>query len=77
MEAEPPSSTLRAGVQVWLQVEPADADVPPLIDLVLERYAAHPSVIGFGITPPTSTGSTLRWSKSGRDNERRDAAARR
>lgn len=37
------------GVKVWLQVEPANADVLTLIDLVLKRYAAHPSVVGFGI----------------------------
>jgi hypothetical protein len=37
------------GVKVWLQVEPADADVSTLIDLVLGRYASHSSVIGFGI----------------------------
>jgi hypothetical protein len=37
------------GFQVWLQVEPADADVGTLIDLVLKRYAKHPCVIGFGI----------------------------
>jgi hypothetical protein len=37
------------GLQVWLQVEPADADVGTLIDLVLKRYAKHSCVIGFGI----------------------------
>jgi len=37
------------GVKVWLQVEPAGADVSTLIDLVLGRYASHPSVVGFGI----------------------------
>jgi hypothetical protein len=39
----------RQGVAVWLQVEPADADVSTLIDLVLGRYASHPSVVGFGL----------------------------
>jgi hypothetical protein len=39
----------RQGVKVWLQVEPADAEVSTLIDLVLGRYASHPSVMGFGI----------------------------
>lgn len=38
-----------AGLAIWLQVEPADADVDELIDLVLYRYGHHPSVIGFGI----------------------------
>ncbi len=37
------------GIQVFLQVEPGLADVPTLIDLVLNRYKRHPSVIGFGV----------------------------
>lgn len=37
------------GLQVWLQVEPANADIGTLIDLVLKRYAHHRCVIGFGI----------------------------
>jgi hypothetical protein len=37
------------GFRVWLQVEPANADVATLINLVLKRYAKHPCVIGFGI----------------------------
>lgn len=36
-------------VQVWLQVEPGDADMLTLIDLVLSRYGNHPCVIGFGV----------------------------
>jgi len=39
----------RNGYQVWLQVEPANADVETLIKLVLDRYGKHPCVIGFGI----------------------------
>ena len=39
----------RAGVKVFLQVEPADADVPTLIDLVLNRYKHHDCVVGFGV----------------------------
>lgn len=35
--------------QVWLQVEPADADMLTLIDLVLNQYKHHSSVIGFGV----------------------------
>jgi len=38
-----------AGIKVFLQVEPANADVGTLIDLVLERYRHHPCVIGFGV----------------------------
>ncbi|MFH0929160.1 MAG: hypothetical protein V1818_02260 [Candidatus Aenigmatarchaeota archaeon] len=38
-----------AGLNIWLQVEPAKADVGTLIDLVLSRYKNHPSVIGFGV----------------------------
>ncbi|MBI4916628.1 MAG: hypothetical protein HY825_12340 [Acidobacteria bacterium] len=37
------------GFRVWLQVEPAMASVEALIDLVLERYRHHPSVVGVGI----------------------------
>lgn len=37
------------GIKVFLQVEPANADVNTLIDLVLNRYKHHESVIGFGI----------------------------
>jgi len=37
------------GISVWLQVEPANADMLDLIDLILNRYKHHPSVIGFGI----------------------------
>jgi len=39
----------RAGVKVFLQVEPANADMKTLIDLVLGRYGKHPSVVGFGV----------------------------
>lgn len=39
----------RNGVKVWLQVEPADADVDDLVELVMDQYAHHESVVGFGI----------------------------
>jgi hypothetical protein len=37
------------GIQVYPQLEPGDADIPTLIDLVLSRYQQHPSVIGLAI----------------------------
>ena len=37
------------GFKVWLQVEPANDDMITLIDLVLNQYKHHPSVIGFGV----------------------------
>lgn len=37
------------GFKVWLQVEPANAAMLTLIDLVLNQYKHHPSVIGFGV----------------------------
>jgi hypothetical protein len=37
------------GIKVWLQVEPASCDVPMLIDLVMQQYGHHPSVLGFGV----------------------------
>jgi hypothetical protein len=39
----------KTGTKVFLQVEPAQADLPTLIDLVLGRYKHHPCVIGFGV----------------------------
>lgn len=37
------------GIKVFLQVEPASADVATLIDLILSRYKHHACVIGFGV----------------------------
>ncbi|MBN2146843.1 MAG: hypothetical protein JW726_05620 [Anaerolineales bacterium] len=37
------------GIQVWLQVEPGNADMLTLIELVLNQYKSHPCVIGFGV----------------------------
>lgn len=37
------------GFKVWLQVEPADADMLTLIDVVLNQYKHHPCVLGFGV----------------------------
>jgi hypothetical protein len=39
----------KTGTKVFLQVEPAQAEVPTLINLVLGRYGHHPCVIGFGV----------------------------
>ena len=36
-------------MQVYPEIEPGDADIPTLIDLVLSRYQSHPSVIGLAI----------------------------
>lgn len=37
------------GIKVYLQVEPGLADIDTLIDLILNQYKHHPSVVGFGI----------------------------
>jgi len=37
------------GIGVFLQVEPGFADVPTLVDLVMDRYGQHPCVLGFGV----------------------------
>jgi len=37
------------GINVWLQVEPGEANIDTLIHIVLNRYKHHPSVIGFGV----------------------------
>jgi hypothetical protein len=39
----------KKGFEVWLQVEPGNASVDELIDIVLNQYKHHPSVVGFGI----------------------------
>jgi hypothetical protein len=62
----------RNGFRVWLQVEPANADVETLIRLVLDRYGKHPCVIGFGIDV-----EWLRWSRQNNEGaEVSDAQAR-
>ena len=38
-----------AGYEVWLQVEPGEADLVELATEVMNRYKHHPSVKGFGI----------------------------
>jgi hypothetical protein len=49
-EAEPYLTAFdRQGIKVWLQVEPGNADVATLIDLVMKTYGRHPSVIGIGV----------------------------
>jgi len=37
------------GFHVWLQVEPGNADMEELIEIVLGHYGHHSSVIGFGL----------------------------
>ena len=39
----------KLGVQVWLQVEPGDVPVEQLIQVMLDRYGQHPSVVGVGV----------------------------
>ncbi len=39
----------KIGGRVWLQIEPGNAPVEELIDIILKRYGHHPSVIGVGI----------------------------
>lgn len=52
----------REGVKVWLQVEPADADIPKLIRLCLDRYGSHPCVVGFGVDV-----EWYRWSEDNKE----------
>jgi hypothetical protein len=37
------------GYAIWLQVEPGNADLPDLAELVMRRYGHHPAVRGFGL----------------------------
>jgi hypothetical protein len=62
----------RNGYQVWLQVEPGDADMETLIKLVMNRYGRHSCVIGFGVDV-----EWFRWSKQNNEGaEVSDAQAR-
>lgn len=38
-----------SGFRVWLQVEPGNASVDDLISIVLNRYAHHKCITGFGV----------------------------
>lgn len=37
------------GFKIWLQVEPGNAPVGELIKIVLDRYAHHSCILGFGV----------------------------
>ena len=39
----------QSGFRVWLQVEPGNASIDDLIDIVMSRYAHHPCITGFGV----------------------------
>jgi len=39
----------RLGYRVWLQVEPGDARVLTLIDLILDKDGGHPCIVGLGV----------------------------
>ena len=49
------------GIDVWLQVEPGDANMNTLIDLVLDQYGHHSCVKGFGLDVEwyTTTGASV------------------
>lgn len=38
-----------SGVKVWLQVEPGQADILTVIELVFQKYGHHSCIMGFGI----------------------------
>jgi hypothetical protein len=58
-----------AGIKVWVQVEPGNADVGTLIDLVMRQYGHHPSVIGFGVDVEWYKYKTFRNGKAVTDAE--------
>jgi hypothetical protein len=39
----------KLGFRVWLQVEPGDASVEKLFNLILTRYGNHPCIVGVGV----------------------------
>lgn len=64
------------GFKVWLQVEPGQADILTLIDLVLTQYGHHPSVIGFGVDVEWYQTSTHNEGKAVTDEESEAWSAR-
>jgi hypothetical protein len=38
-----------AGIKAFLQVEPAEADMKTVIDMIFKRYGKHTCIIGFGV----------------------------
>lgn len=54
-----------AGMKVIIQVEPASANVPQLITMILNKYKNHSCVVGFGIDV-----EWLRWITSGGDGSK-------
>jgi hypothetical protein len=65
-----------AGIKVWLQVEPASCDVAMLIELVMARYGARPSVVGFGVDVEWYRKDITRDGKAVTDAEAQDWVAR-
>ena len=39
----------QSGYRVWLQVEPGNASIDDLIEIVMSRYSHHPCITGFGV----------------------------
>jgi hypothetical protein len=37
------------GYRVWLQIEPGNADVLELINIILDKYKHHSCIVGFGV----------------------------
>src|SRR5262245_35242851 len=64
------------GIKVWVQVEPARCDVPMLIDLVMQQYGHHPSVIGFGVDVEWYRKDLSRYGKAVTDAEAQAWVAR-
>jgi len=56
-------------VKVWLQVEPGQADILTLVDLVLTQYGHHSSVIGFGVDVEWYKTDTHQYGKAVTDEE--------
>src|SRR5262245_14829671 len=66
----------QAGIKVWVQVEPAGCDVPMLIDLVMQQYGHHSSVIGFGVDVEWYRKDLSRYGKAVTDAEAQAWVAR-
>ncbi|MBN1980449.1 MAG: hypothetical protein JW795_02885 [Chitinivibrionales bacterium] len=56
-------------VKVIVQVEPADADLKTLMDIIFKRYGKHQSIVGFGIDGEWYQCHLNEWGKKVTDEE--------
>ena len=59
------------GISIWIQIEPGDVDVVRAIQVTLDRYHHHPSVVGFGVDNEWLQRSSYEWGRPVTDDDAR------